>query len=1199
MGNRLVQKTASVLMAFVLVCTCNSATMQPLAAFAVQGGDVPAETQETPAGDEPQGVAPGVEKKASQGDEPQGDVPEGQGGSVPDGTGEGLVGEFEPIVEGSEAPQPEKGQGEGSGVPHEVCGLDVSGEWDDDAQTVAWSIRVGEPASPEVDLSGYQLTLSFDDRLVMGQASLGDGRAVEAIGERAPGSFAYRFAADGDDLPLAPQTLTVTMKASSALLDALAAAEKTGDRVAVELDARLEAVEDAPALLDAVSLEERAEVVLKEAVEAPLLVEPPSVDEVAAIDEALAADEVQAPARPALTRMLRTSANENDVTNEVEQLSLGVVDFSYVDVAGVTHIIPAVQSTDKSVEYDFSSIPLASIDHMNMEVDFQIKKDDASRTINAGDIFKYDVPNIFTVADNPDPQDIVSPTGEVLATYTIKDNQVVVTFTKTVDIEEGNVGIVGGISCSFKLNDDKLQADKPTDADMVLQTGGTTYTFTAPKKSTDLVGIEKAGTYDRDKCAITWTITVGSDPQSVGVPLKGIMITDEYDKTKQGKADVTDAGGASLSITETDTGFEYTFPEDSAAVAPYELKVTVPVQDAVLDAAVNGDQELSNQVTMSSPKESSIQVAGEPGATGTVEVPKFSFSKQGTPLNSSTIAWELTVNQGGVGAANDVVVYDRLDARATYKDGTLTLDGQKIDVVYETAPDPAPQSTYAVLAKEAGGTWLLEVHIAGTVSTECHIAFETEIDASEHKNENIDFPNEAWIAYTWPNGYGPGTQPTPIDVNTDFQVAYLNKETPSYDPSTGEIAWNIVPSIRTDEYNTGIITDTIADDQEYIDGSVKVFYQGEELSSEELPGVFSYSEALKTLVFSFARDDYPLNDVAIEYRTQALNFKSENMEHHLYENTANLVVESVHGDFTAEDTASRSFRNEFLAKTSSYEVVDDQSGSTGYLHYRIVANASHMPSANLKVTDDLSSLVTEVVAADGTSLGTIEADKWSIAEGDRAIKVMEIAKDGSESEVTESASYSTEEWKTKRKIEATFSGADKTTNAYRIDLCLTLDRSVLQELHKQYSGEFVIRAQNTATASSEDFNGNMPTEVICEGTAGEGEIDNRLVAKSVDGSQQSEGILAYRININPNGADMQNVTLTDVPDGVLAIDLGSVQLHRATHGADGAIADALGNAVDASIWSKKLVHDAASGNTALSVGLPNGTASYVLTWWGP
>lgn len=1149
----LAHKAASVLMAFVLVCTCNSAALQPLAAFAAQGDGAAAAEQE----------ALTEASEAESAGEPEA-APAGE---------EGPAGAAEP-EEGAEAPRA-------------VSELTVSGTWDADARIVTWTVRMGEESAAAVDLSRYELTLSFDDRLAVERARLGDApTGFDVSGALSPGAATYRFEAVGADLPLAPQTLTVSMRASDALLDALAAAEEAGDRLAVALDARLEVAEDAAPLFDAPAVEGRADVVLREA----------SVGEPSAESRKTVEDGGVAEATPSAVPgdAPREGAEGSDVTNEVEQLSLGVVDFSYVDAAGATHVIPAVQTGDKRVAYDFSSVPLASIDRMNMGVDFKINKDDASRTINAGDVFRYSVPSIFTVADSPFAQDIVSPTGEVLATYTIENNQVVVAFTQTVDIEEGNVGIVGGIMCSFKLNDDKLQSDAPTDADMTLQTDGTVYTFTAPKKSTDLVGIEKTGSYNKNDATVTWTVTVGSAAESAGVPLKNIVIVDEYDRATQGEATVTGPDGDALAIEQTDAGFTYAFPADSTAVAPYKLSVTVPVENEVLDAAVNGDQLLSNTATMSSPAGSSIHVTGEPGATGTATVPKYSFSKRGTPLNSSTIAWELTVNQGGLGAANDVVVYDRLDARAAYKDKTLRLDGMPV-TVHASAPDPAPSSTYAVLVAEEGGTHLLEVHIAGTVDTERRITFETEIDAPGQENESIDFPNSAWIAYQWPNGYGPGEGAfKPIDVNTDFQVAHLDKETPSYDSSTGEITWRIVPSVRTDDYESGAIADVIDDDQAYIAGSVKVVYRDAELTADQLAGVFSYDEALKLLTFSFERAEYALNDVVIEYRTQALNFKDENRVLHRYENAANLVVRSEHGTFEAQATASRTFENKFLAKTSSYEVVDDEHGSTGYLHYRIVVNGSHMPSANLQVSDDLSALVTDVRAADGASLGSVAADEWAIAEGDRAIKVTELGKDGTERDVT--ASYDTAAWKDSRKIEAIFSDDAPTTNGYRIDLYLTLENSVLQKLHQDHPGDFVISATNSATAGSDDFAGGTPTNVKCQGAAGAGNIDNRLVAKTVDGSQQGDGVLAYRININPNGADMRNVTLTDVPDDVLSIDVGSVELHRATHDAGGAIADALGEAVDSDTWSKKLTYDAGSGGTALSVTVPDGTASYVLTY---
>lgn len=889
-----------------------------------------------------------------------------------------------------------------------------------------------------------------------------------------------------------------------------------------------------------------------------------------------------------------TGGDAVDVTDDREQLDLALVRFSYVDVGGAEHKI----EPNESRQYDFSSIPIASIAEMRMEIDFSILKDDVTRSINAGDEFRFGLPGkLFKMKGNEMAQEILSPAGELIATYTIKDNTAVVVFAQAVDIDEGNVDIVGGVDCSFELNVDGLNDDEPTSADMQLQAGGPVYTFIASKKGSDLKGIEKTGVYNKDDCTVTWTVKVGTDPASAGIPLKGVTVADVYDATQQTEVGVYGPDGATkLDVDETPDGFSYTFLGDSPALAPYELVVRATVASGVLEAAVADDQVLKNTATMTAPEGSGVSVAGDPSATGTVSVPKYGISKQGTPLNSSTMAWEIVVNEGGVGAAKDVVVYDRLDARATYSDGTLKVNGTSV-TVFDSAPDPAPSGTYAVITAEDAGAHLLEVHFAGTVSAEQRIAFETDIDTGLMEDVDIAFPNEAWITFAWPNGCGPDPSSfKPLDISTNFQVAYLNKKTPSYDEHTGVIDWTINPSTRTEKYSKGIVTDKINDDQEFIPGSVVVKSGGETLSPEVLAQVFSYDADTKTLSFTFDSPAYSLSDIAIEYQSQAINFKNENAVDHLYENSAHLdVYVDDEAKFQADDAASRSFRNEFLAKTSDYVVVDDNNGSTGYVHYRIVANGSQMPCTNLKLEDDLSALVAKAVP--GAGAGTEKAlgiDDFAIdADTAHVIKVTKT-KGSVETDVTNSFDVSA--WAANKKIVADFSADPRAS--YTVDLYLTLKKDVLLGLEREFAGSFSIEMSNTAIAMADEFNEGAPVQVTCEGAAQQGGIGEQLVSKSSDGTHAvdtDDPYLAYRIDVNPNGADLRGAVLIDMFDPALAIDPSSVKLHRATHSAGGAISDELGAEV-AEGWSKELVYDAAKARTVLRVGLPDGTASYVVEY---
>lgn len=913
--------------------------------------------------------------------------------------------------------------------------------------------------------------------------------------------------------------------------------------------------------------------------------------------------------------------SDPDKTHDLDQLLLGVAAFSYQDVHGVSHDIPNT-GTDEAPVYDFSAAPFASIDNLYMEVIFKILVDDESpdltREIKAGDYYRYALPSIFKVDENKIPQTIYSPLGLAIATYTIeKDDQgrayFKVVFTDTVNLDKGYVSIFGGVGATFKLDKDKLQETSPTDEQWLLQNGGTTYTFSAPPTSSNLVGIEKGGTYNKDDTTITWTITVGSKPESAGLALKGITVIDTFNESELAVASVTGPDGAEL-VKPADvhgSTFSYTFPDDSTAVAPYDITVKTKVSEAVLNATVKGQQQVTNSVKMESPQNAEIVVPPDQGTTESVTVPQFGITKSGQPLNSSIISWDIVINKGGVGAAKNVVVYDQLDARATYRDGTLKVDGAPLDKVYDAAPNPAPSGIYAVKTIEASdNTTLLEIHFDGVVSTEQRITFETDIAVTDDGDKKLDitFPNQAWMAYDWPTGGpGPGENDTKFDITTNFNVAYLDKSTPTYDEHTGIIDWTIKPSTRSEDYTQGVITDVVGlqndgtFDQELLTDSVAVTYKGVPLTKSELAAVFSYDADSHVMTFTFERALYELNDLEITYKSQALNFQRENDKDHTYKNTANLTVTAPGHTYEAADSAERTFKNVFLTKTSNYTVVDTNGNSTGYLNYRITVNGNQMPNTELTMADDLKAITARVVDLSGAEKTTIDALKWTFVNGDvtnsQVPSVKVTKRQGNvESEVTSVFKTAIDQWVANRVVDFSVTGAAEASACYIIDLPLTLDKAVLQALYQNewLVDGFRILVKNTAMADSDGYLADGGAVAECIGTQDTPDISEQFAAKSVDGSRQKDGILDYRIALNPNGLQLTNAVATDEFDEALEIDLSTVQLYYAEH--EGASIKEGHGAPVAAGWSKELVYDAMKDKVVLKVKLPDGAASFVLEY---
>ncbi|MCH4184983.1 MAG: hypothetical protein LKF61_05795 [Eggerthellaceae bacterium] len=891
-----------------------------------------------------------------------------------------------------------------------------------------------------------------------------------------------------------------------------------------------------------------------------------------------------------------------DQTDNLTQLAIKIAKLSYTDLGGTVHDIDPV-TQDGVICYDFSSVPLTNIASMGMSVDFSVLKDDASRLIKPGDIFEYQIPDIFKTPDVTEPRTIAS-NGVDVATYTVVNGKATVTFVDTLNLDEGYKDIGGALTSNLSLNTDMLGEHATDPVIWTMQKGSTPYSIHAPGKAVSLSGITKTGTYNKDTSSATWKITVGSDASSAGVPLKGLTIADTYDTTQMNTPVVTDEQGQTLSVQSTGTGFSYTFPDDSDHVAPYTLTVQTSFSSDVLKNAADASQKIVNDATMTEPEGSSVDIKGTPSAEANVTVPKVGISKAGTALNSSTLEWSLTVNKDAQGSAQNVIVYDQLDAHASYVDASLrTKDGSTIPV-YTSDPGTTPSGDYAVLDP---ATNLLAIHLAGVVNNQRDFIFDTSINLdAKDKNTEVQFPNQAWITYDYPGGSGPvpgsSVKPKPISITTSFQVAYIDKAVTDTDLQTGNITWDVKPSTRTDEYTTATITDVIQSDQTYVDGSVKVLYNGSELSAEELAKVFAYDANTQTMTLTLPKAAYDVNNVEIVYTSHATNFAKENYVNHTYKDTAQLDVynESTDAHFKAEDSDQTVFKNKFLAKTSDYSVVDSESSSTGYLHYKVTVNANQMPCSDLHVSDNLSALTTYIMSPDGKSTyGVVDASKWTLANsGDQKIHITKIEytddskTDTNETDVT--SSFDTSAWVSNKHIDAAFGD---TSAEYQIDMYLSLDPEVLSQYEQADNGDFIISADNTATATTPEYNGGTACPVTCKGSTGHGAIDNKLVHKSsLYSSDQSKGYVDYRVNINPNGSDLKSATIEDALDPALGCDLSSVTLYRAEHNSDGSIATAYdtSNPVDSSTWSKRLSYDAAQGKTILDVTLPDGTASYVL-----
>lgn len=746
---------------------------------------------------------------------------------------------------------------------------------------------------------------------------------------------------------------------------------------------------------------------------------------------------------------------------------------------------------------------------------------------------------------------------------------------------------------------------------------------------------------------------VGTDPESKGVSLAGVTVTDTYTAADM---DVTGAylgtnpsDDAKIELTGSDGNYSFTFPADSALVAPQTITiVTRPSKDVLKNVSVEkGDATVENTVEMTAPETSTVTVPENTKDTESVTVSAPSLTKAGTQINADTIHYVIDVNKDGTGRILDAVVTDELkpDAHgnfAEFMEGTLHLrkgsdaQGTALTVYTKEADVPSePNVSYATYIDN-----VLKVYFAGENDNPLSEYYAIEFDAhinvnAEYKDANFEFSNEASITGRFP--YGDGTGPGPgIDWNmpgitTDFQVAYVEKETPSVNTATGVIDWTIEPSVRTDAYGDWTITDTISAglsgtgmtigtytpasegataqaDQTYDTSkpTLKVLDTKNSETGTDVTADFDITWStvavnnISTQQVSISPKEgkektHSINDIKVTLQTQAVNFLHENSKDHTYKNATHLTVQGTNSTttaFEAQDDAERSLRNDFLSKTSSYSVVDDNNKgtSTGKIHYVIIINANNMDLNSPTFTDNLNNLTATAVGAKDAEV--IPIDKWVLP-----------------TTVSYSHRAPGEEWNNAGsltvadgKISTTETDANTSTNSYKVEFDIQLDSAYLAELQETLGGNFVIELSNTVTASSPDFDGGATVSVTDKTTAEAPSVINQMVSKtgtyaSPSPDSKDPGKISYQIAINPNGANLESAVITDTLDPSIEIDLDSVTLYYATHDASGAISGKGAEVTPdagSTTWKRFAADD--DGNTVLQVDVPNGTASYVVTY---
>jgi fimbrial isopeptide formation D2 family protein len=422
--------------------------------------------------------------------------------------------------------------------------------------------------------------------------------------------------------------------------------------------------------------------------------------------------------------------------------------------------------------------------------------------ISTGDTFTIAIPlEVKILADILDVE-IRTPDGvNLVMTADIFDTNILeLTFEDYVSTR--TFDIVGDFTLNLSFNSEEIGYDDTTNISFDVGQVGTPIVVPVTFDQPDVTAtVSKQGAYSEADNEITWTITANTNGPTVNAMSFSDTLT-------AGHEFVTDSVLANGVIDTTnyayDVGtreFTYTFP--TAVSGQQEIKFKTSVLDSDLLAEATPEHTITNDVDMTVDGETTSPPEAD------VDIPINLISKSGVADDTNRlINWTITANESML-AISDADITDTLPTGLTlFVDGThpVTIDGSNAGL-------GSNAGEYAESGQD------LTFHL-GTISDEVEITFATRVADSYYDtqlNTDDEFTNPAELVS--PDvAYNNTVTSGPVPINTEV----ILKNDTAYDPSTGEISWEIIVNPYSVTLTDVVITDDFAVDQEYVTASFSI-----------------------------------------------------------------------------------------------------------------------------------------------------------------------------------------------------------------------------------------------------------------------------------------------------------------------------------------------------------------------------------------
>jgi len=733
-----------------------------------------------------------------------------------------------------------------------------------------------------------------------------------------------------------------------------------------------------------------------------------------------------------VTAFTTTTSEEAKEANDDEFLS--DLTITYTSVRGITSDSKEFDFTNNNSTYTFpSDQSINDMTGMVLGMKIVVKDPYDERVIKAGDKLYISYPSIlsidttkfgdgttFEIVDEKNKDSSGDYIKYAECTFKEDDDthELIMTFTENVSASKYIANIIMNLQFYFTFNSDALK-NYSNGGDITISCGDNiSIKITIPAISTSVSGITKKCTVDDDDpTLLNWTVTVGSDSNSKGVSLYGIVLDDYFltsEQTYVSDSAKMDSTSITLTSSESDsyTHLSYTFGSDDTCpkTITYQTKIT----DSAIESAAKASTTNATTTNTAEMKEDedSTTTATISSDTTTVArasapIPVIAVTKQGYQLSSGEILWSIVVNSEAINVWK-CDVYDTLsdltivDDSVKISEGTLS-EGKEAETLLTTTANSdgiyykysstdtisSDISSSATNSTTSYNKNTLLVEFNSAFSKTYTITFRTTVDSSasyySDKNQTQELTNTANVVAYFPSG-GTGTSSgtavsygTPT-AKTQMYTAFISK-TSSANEKSGIITWTLKPSTKLSSYSTAVLTDALPKGLRLDESTIKLTYndgsESKEISisksSESSTSSDASTSSSATYSTSGGEDEASgttltitipsnlvsdLSNLTITYDTLATNYLEDN-DSHTYTNSAKIVItpkdSSDSNTYTSNTaTSSVTMQNTLLKKEAEAGATDD---SKPYFKFTITVNTSKNSLNEVTITDNMSGIV--------------------------------------------------------------------------------------------------------------------------------------------------------------------------------------------------------------------------------------------------